>query len=113
MIENLWLQLNVEREYCACGTCTFKGFCKIGCEEEKCFENIEYDHYIHKYALEEDCEKISRQRVLKKSYRTCRFCHQNIPKDEFEKAKIAPLEYTFIPLHMGPCAKLHGFLINE
>ena len=113
LIENLWLQLDVEGENCACETCTFKGYCKIDCKEEKCCIDIEYEHFRHKYALDEECEKIARQRVLKKSYRTCRFCNQKILKDEFEKAKINSLEYTFIPLHMGPCAKLHGFLINE
>ena len=65
------------------------------------------------YALEEDCQKIVRQRMLKKSYRTCRFCHQKISKDEFEKAEIRSTQYKFILLHMEPCAKLHGFLTDK
>ena len=113
LIEKLWLQLNVEGKNCACDTCTFKGYCNIDCKEDKCCMDIKYEHYIHNYALEDDCEKIVRQRVLKKSYRTCRFCGQKIPKDDFEKAKISATEYKYIPLHMGPCAKLHGFLTNE
>ena len=113
LIENLWLQLNVEGENCACDTCTYKGYCKIDCKEEKCCMNFDSFQSIfwHQYALEGDCEKIVRQEVLKKSYRTCRFCQKNIPKDEFEKVKKSLYnEYTFLPLHMGPCAKLHGFL---
>ena len=79
LIENLWLQLDVEREKCACDACAFGEYCKIGCKDEKCVQDIKLGAYRHQCALDKECEKIQRQRMFKKSYRTCRFCQKNIP----------------------------------
>ena len=108
LIENLWLQLDVEREKCACDACAFGEYCKIGCKDEKCVQDIKSGAYRHQCALDKECEKIQRQRMFKKSYRTCRFCQKNIPKDEFEKVK-SSYEHTFTKKHMEPCARKHGF----
>ena len=104
-IEKLWIQLEVEKENCACPACT-KKYCKIDCTD--CTEKINF-HYHHNY-WQKKCEKITRQRLKKRSYRTCRFCQKNIPKDEFEKLKYSYDDNTFTRLHMDPCAKKHGFI---
>ena len=51
-------------------------------------------------------------KTVKKSYRTCRFCQKDIPKDEFEKVK-CKYEHTFTFRHMEPCARKHGFLTRR
>ena len=112
LMENLWLQLDVERKNCACDACACKDYCRIKCKDEKCLPQHPYPMILHKYALEKECEKIKRQRLLKKSYRTCRFCQKDIPKDEFEKVK-CKYEHTFTFRHMEPCARKHGFLTRR
>ena len=109
LIENLWLQLALETQKCACDRCTYieytDYFCKIDCKKE----------HTHEYVLnigvnpEKDCQKIRRQRFLKKPYRTCIFCQNNIPAEEFEQIE-SSYHHTFAPLHMKHCAKNHGFM---
>ena len=104
LIESLWLQLDVEREKCSCHACTTE-YCKADCTDAKCtMHNVTW----HKIYWTKECEKIIRQRLKKRSYRTCRFCLKDIPKDDFEKVKCS-YEQTFTRLHMDPCAKKHGF----
>ena len=102
-IENLWLQLDVEGKKCGCPECT-KGICKIDCTS--CEDDfISY----HKHYWADKCEKIIRQRLQKRSYRTCYFCQKSIPTEEFEE--VESLYYkTFTRLHQDSCAKKHGFL---
>ena len=98
LIENLWLQLDVEREKCGCHACTIK-YCKIDCTD--CVP-------WHKRYWTKECEKIIRQRLKKRSYRTCRFCQKDIPKEDFED-KERPYDQEFTRLHIHNCAKNHGF----
>ena len=104
LIESLWLELDVEREKCCCHACT-EEYCKIDCTNCTCNVWVNF----HRYFYHNDCEKIIRQRLKKRDYRTCRFCQKDIPKDEFEE-EISSYEHDFSRLHMNPCAEKHGFL---
>ena len=61
LIEKLWVQLEVEKEKCAC---------------EVCKNNL---HFA------KNCYKVVRQSLKQRSYRTCPFCQKDIPKEKYER----------------------------
>ena len=72
LIDELWLQLEVEKEDCVCPIC-IKDF------KER-----------SKWLLFSNCRKLMRQRLKcmpwrTLPYRTCPLCRKNIPKDQFDK----------------------------
>ena len=96
LIEKVWTQLNVEEQKCACYQCTYKGKC------EKCPDC----NRSHTYSWNHDhCDKIIRQRLKQRPYRTCRFCQKNIPTDQFEKLEYAYNNSYDISLHLKPCSQ--------
>ena len=105
LIESLWLQLDIEKQHCWCDACV-SNYCKKGCYDCPVLGGVE----MHEYFWKKDCEKLIRQRLKKRTYRTCRFCGKDIDKDLFEKAHYSKRN-EFVNLHMNKCARECGFLV--
>ena len=101
LIDKLWLQLEVEKEKCACDNCSYRS------KSEKCQipSLCKYGKSSHSHIATWDCEKIIRQRLKQRPYRTCHFCQENIPKDQFERKGTLYREGRFVNIHFKTCAR--------
>ena len=98
LIEKLWTHLNVEEQKCACYVCTYRyNKCK------KCPDCNDSDHTFSWDQL--NCDKVIRQRLKQRPYRTCRFCQKDIPTDQFEKVEFVYNNSYDISLHLKPCSQ--------
>ena len=90
--------VDVEEQKCACNQCTFRW--------SKCEKCPDCNDSDHKYSWNlGNCDKVIRQTLTQRPYRTCRFCQKNIPTDQFEKVEFVYNNSYDISLHLKPCSQ--------